>query len=135
LVCRLMHSQARWPLYCCSATSRLLKVNHCMLHVRIKMRLGAYASSRQDTDYAGAGGVVRSFDPGSVRRAPVGLSSVCIQAICRARPGSAALWPSRGCSSATTTFKTALKDSGTYGLGPAEESGTRLLCCQVCVET
>ena len=27
-----------------------------MLRVRIKMRAGAYASSRQDTDYAGAGG-------------------------------------------------------------------------------
>jgi hypothetical protein len=27
-----------------------------MLRVRIKMRSGAYASSRQDTDYTGAGG-------------------------------------------------------------------------------
>jgi hypothetical protein len=25
------------------------------LHMRMKMRLGGYASSRQDTDYAGAG--------------------------------------------------------------------------------
>jgi hypothetical protein len=27
-----------------------------MLHVRMKMGLGAYASPRQDTDYTGAGG-------------------------------------------------------------------------------
>jgi hypothetical protein len=33
------------------------------------------------------------------------------------------LWLSRGCSSATTTFKTALKDSETCGSGAAEESG------------
>jgi hypothetical protein len=38
---------------------RLLKVDDYMLHVRIKMRLGAYASSRQDTDYTGGGAVVR----------------------------------------------------------------------------
>jgi len=38
-----------------------------MLRIRLKMRSGAYASSRQDTDYAGPG-VVRSFDPGSVTR-------------------------------------------------------------------
>jgi hypothetical protein len=41
LVCRLMHSPARWPLYCCSETSRLLKVNHYMLHLRMKMGSGA----------------------------------------------------------------------------------------------
>jgi hypothetical protein len=34
------------------------------------------------------------------------------------------LWPSMGCSSAATTFKRALKDSGTQGLEPAEECGT-----------
>ena len=49
-----------------------------MLRVRIKMRSGAYASSRQDTDYAGAG-VVRSFDPGSVTRGTACLTSVCVQ--------------------------------------------------------
>jgi hypothetical protein len=50
------HSPARWPSYGRPETSRLLKANHYMLHLRMKMRLGAYASSRQDTDYAGAGG-------------------------------------------------------------------------------
>jgi hypothetical protein len=47
---------ARWPPYGQPETSRFLKVDHYMLRVRIKMRSGAYASSRQDTDYAGAGG-------------------------------------------------------------------------------
>jgi hypothetical protein len=50
------HSPARWLPYGRPETSRLLKVNHYMLHVRIKMRLGACAASSQDTDYAGAGG-------------------------------------------------------------------------------
>jgi hypothetical protein len=44
-----------------------------MLDVRIKVGLCAYASSRQDTDYTG-GGVVKSFDPGSVTRGPVCLT-------------------------------------------------------------
>jgi hypothetical protein len=50
------HSPARWPPYGRPETSRLLKVNHYMLHVHTKRRSGAYASSLQDTDYAGAGG-------------------------------------------------------------------------------
>jgi hypothetical protein len=49
-----------------------------MLHVRIKMRLGAYTSSRQDTDYTGAG-VVRSLGPGSNIEGPACLASVCLQ--------------------------------------------------------
>jgi hypothetical protein len=53
--CRMPHSPARWPPYGRPEASRLLNVNHCMLDVRIKMRLGAYASSRQDTDYTGGG--------------------------------------------------------------------------------
>jgi hypothetical protein len=50
------HSPARWPPYGRPETSPLLKADHYMLRVRMKMRSGAYASSRQDTDYAGAGG-------------------------------------------------------------------------------
>jgi hypothetical protein len=55
------------------------------LHVayRSKDALGAYASSRQDTDYTG-GGVVRSFDPGAVTRGTACLTSVCIQAVLKA---------------------------------------------------
>ena len=55
--------------------------------------------------------------PQPVRRGPVGLGSVCIRAICRAFPIPSPLWPSRGCSAATTTFKRALKGSGTSWLG------------------
>ncbi len=38
------HSPARWPPYGWPETSRLLKVNHYMLQVRIKMRLGKYVT-------------------------------------------------------------------------------------------
>jgi hypothetical protein len=53
------------------------KADHYLLRVHIKRRSGTYASSRQDTDYAGRG-VVRSFDPGSVTRGTTCLTSVCI---------------------------------------------------------
>ncbi len=45
-VCRLLHSPARQTPYGRPENSRLLKADHYMLHVRIKMRLGAYATSR-----------------------------------------------------------------------------------------
>jgi hypothetical protein len=51
--------------------------NHYRSVTGIKLRSGAYASSRQDTDYAGAG-VVRRFDPGSVTRGTACLASVCV---------------------------------------------------------
>jgi len=73
-----MHSPARWPLYCCSETSRLLKANHYMLHVHIKMRLGGCVAFSQNTDTDTGGGVVRSFDPGSVTRGTACLTSVCV---------------------------------------------------------
>ena len=76
----MTHSPARWPPYGWPETSRFLKVDHYMLHVRIFMRLGGSAALSQNNDADTGGGVVRSFDPGSVRRAPVGLSSVCIEA-------------------------------------------------------
>jgi len=50
----MVHSPARWAPYGRPETSRLLKVNHYMLHVRIKMRLGRCVLSRQDTDYTEA---------------------------------------------------------------------------------
>ena len=59
---------ARWPPYGRSENSRLLKVNHYVLHLRIKMRLGGYVASSQNTDTDTGVGVVRSFDPGSVTR-------------------------------------------------------------------
>ena len=79
-VCRMPYSSARWPPYGQSETSRLLQVDHYMLHLRIMMRSGTYASSRQDAHYMGCG-VVRSCDPGSVTRGKACLTSVCIQGV------------------------------------------------------
>jgi hypothetical protein len=62
-----------------------------MLRVRKRMRSGAYASSRQDTDYTG-GGVVRSFDPWSVTRGTACLTSVCVQADLSRCLSRKALW-------------------------------------------
>jgi hypothetical protein len=59
------HIPARWPPYGRPESSRLLKINHYTLHLRIMMRLGGYASLRQDTD-AGRGS--RSYDPRSATR-------------------------------------------------------------------
>jgi hypothetical protein len=50
LVCKMPHSPARWPPYGLPETSRLLKVNHYRLHMHMKMRLGGYAASSQNTD-------------------------------------------------------------------------------------
>jgi hypothetical protein len=54
--------------------------NHCMLHLRIKMRSGGcVASSQNDDDDTGVG-VSGVKAPWSVRSAPVILASVCVQA-------------------------------------------------------
>jgi hypothetical protein len=50
LVCRMPHSPASWPPYGLPETSPLLKVDHYMLHVRIKMRSGGYVALSQNTD-------------------------------------------------------------------------------------
>src|SRR5918997_6557 len=50
VVCRMVHSPARWPPYGRPETSRLLKVAHYMLHVRTEMRSDQYAAPRQDDD-------------------------------------------------------------------------------------
>jgi hypothetical protein len=49
-----------------------------MLRLRIKVRSGAYASSRQDTDTDTGGGVVSSFDPGSVTKGTACLTRMWI---------------------------------------------------------
>src|ERR687897_413625 len=49
-ICRMPHSPARWPSYARPETSRLLKVDHYSLHLRIKMRLGGCAASSQNTE-------------------------------------------------------------------------------------
>jgi hypothetical protein len=80
------------------------------------------APSRQIPRGGGRGS--RRFDPRSVRRGLAVQTSMCVQAICRVRHGSAALWPSRGCSAATTTFKAAMRDS-TVSLGIGRGIGDR----------
>ena len=51
------HSPARWLPYSPPETSRLLKVNHYVLHVGMKMRSGGCVAFSQDTDTdTGAGG-------------------------------------------------------------------------------
>ena len=64
LVCRLLHSPAPWSPYGQPETSRLLKVDHYMLHVRTEMRSGQYAAPRQDTDTGG--GVAGVKAPGLI---------------------------------------------------------------------
>jgi hypothetical protein len=75
----MVHSPARWPPYGRPETSRLRKVNHYMLHLRIMMRLGGCVAFSQNTDTDTRVGVVRSFDLGSVTRGTVCLTWVCIQ--------------------------------------------------------
>jgi hypothetical protein len=60
-------------------SSRLLKVNHSMLHLAMKMRSGGWAATSQHDDADTGGGVVRSFDPGSVTRGTACLTQMCIQ--------------------------------------------------------
>jgi|SRR5215208_732030 hypothetical protein len=83
------YSPARWPPHGRTETSRLLKVNHYMLDVRIKMRLGAYASPRQDTHYTGVG---RSSWERPIIRGPAVLTSMCIHAALSCCPTCWALW-------------------------------------------
>jgi hypothetical protein len=55
MVCRMPHSPTRWLPHSRPESSRLLKVNHYMLHLRIMMSLGGCAASSQNTDNAGPG--------------------------------------------------------------------------------
>jgi hypothetical protein len=77
--CRMPHSPARWPPYGRPESSRLLKEDHYILHLRIMMRLGGCVAFSQNDDADTGGGVVRSFDPGSVPRGPACLASVCVE--------------------------------------------------------
>ena len=84
-----------------------------MLHVRIIMRLGAYASSRQDTDTDTGGGVVTRFDPGSVTRGTACQTQMCVQGDLKALICGQAVGSSRPRSSPTETFEEVLKGGGT----------------------
>jgi hypothetical protein len=73
------HSPARWPPYGLPETSRLLKVDHYTLHLRIKMRSCGWAASSQKADYTGVG-VGRSYEPRSDRGSLVVQTLMCIEA-------------------------------------------------------
>jgi hypothetical protein len=85
-----------------------------MLHVRIKMRLGGWAASSQNTDAdTGVGGGGRQeFRPPVCYQRPALLTLMRVQAALKA--WSIALSPTSlsACSSATKAFEAALKDSG-----------------------
>ena len=127
----MVHSPARWPPNGRPETSRLLKVNHSMLHVRIEMRLGAYASSRQDTDYAGAGGG-QEFGPGSTIEGPACLIQVCISYF---RPLSHVQDPPgrRGYAPRLQRPSSGFKGLWISGAGSAEQQGILQRHSQGCV--
>jgi hypothetical protein len=109
LVCGMPHSPARWPPYGRPESSRFLKVDHYMLHVRIMMRLGGCASLRQDTDYAGAG-VVRSSGGGPISEVRLVLTWMWVQAVLEAAIYGQGRKSSRSRSSATKLFEEALTE-------------------------
>jgi hypothetical protein len=55
----MLHSLAPWPRYGRPETSRLLKVDHYMLRLRIIMRLGGCVAFSQITDADTGVGVLR----------------------------------------------------------------------------
>jgi hypothetical protein len=76
----MAHSPALRPPYGRPETSQLLKVDHYMLLVRMRMRLGGWAASSQNTDTDTGVGVVRSSWGRSVTRGSAVLTQVCVQA-------------------------------------------------------
>jgi hypothetical protein len=75
------HSPALWPPYRWPETSRLLQVNHYVLHLRIMMRSGGCVAFSQNTDTdTGCGGVVRGSWGRSVTKGSAVLTSVCVLA-------------------------------------------------------
>jgi hypothetical protein len=78
-VYRLLHSPVHWTLYGRPETSLLLKVDHYMLHVRIKMRSGGCVAFSQNTDTDTGVGVVRCSRGWSIMGGPACLNSVCVQ--------------------------------------------------------
>jgi len=79
LVCKMPHSPARWPPYGRPDTSWLLKVDHYMLDVRIKMRLGGCAASSQNADAnTGVGGGQEISTPAHYGRSGLPDFAVCV---------------------------------------------------------
>jgi hypothetical protein len=71
----LLHSSTRWPPYGSSEISRLLKVEHYMSHVRIKMRSGGCVIFSQ---YTGARRGSKGYSTGSIARGTACLTRMCI---------------------------------------------------------
>ena len=113
-MCRTAH-RVRYsdPTDASASNTQCSERHHCTSRTGVRMRSGAYASSRQDTDYAG--GVVRSFDPGSVTRGTACLASVCAQGDLKAVIRGQARRSSIPRSSPIETFEEALKSRGTCG--------------------
>jgi hypothetical protein len=112
----MVHSPARWPPYGRPETSRLLEVDHYMLHVRIKMRLSRCAASSQNTDADRGPGVVRSYDPRvAYRRYGLPDMDVCTSCLEGLNMRLGRLGSSRPRSSALETFEEALKSCVTCG--------------------
>jgi hypothetical protein len=63
LACRMAHSPARWPPYGRPEISRLLKVDHYKLHLRIMVCSGGCVAFSQNTDADRGRGVIRSLGP------------------------------------------------------------------------
>ena len=61
-------------------STKRLRLNHHMLHVRITMSSGACASSRQNTNVVKGEGVSGSLAPRWIAKGPAVLTSVCVQA-------------------------------------------------------
>jgi hypothetical protein len=57
-----------------------------MLRTGLKMRSGAYASSRQGTDYTGGAWVGGSSWRRSIIRDKAGLTRMCVEAVLKASP-------------------------------------------------
>jgi hypothetical protein len=74
-ICRTVHGAPVLRQIRLLLTLRVQKADPLMMRTDLRMRSGAYASSRQDTDYAEQG-VVRSYDPRSTTEGPACLTLV-----------------------------------------------------------
>jgi hypothetical protein len=110
MVCKMPHSPARWPPYGRPETSRLLKVDHHMLHVRIMMRLGGCVAFSQNTDTDTGVGVVRSSWGGPISEVRLVLTWMWVQAVLEAAIYGQGRRSSRSRSSATKLFEEALTE-------------------------
>jgi hypothetical protein len=79
---RTVHRGPCTPTESAASNTQAQKADHYILCVRIKMRSGAYATPRQDTDYAGAGGGQEFLGRPDIR-GTICLTWMFVQAILR----------------------------------------------------